>query len=102
MVNNGKLSRKSKTVTCKLCKNKGHNKRSCKGATTGGSKTTKSANVGAKRKNTTDGASDANVGARRKTQLMVQVLQMLVLGRRRQVLLKMLKQLKHLKLLHLT
>ncbi|GJU84177.1 mutator type transposase, partial [Tanacetum coccineum] len=31
MVNNGKLSRKSKTVTCFLCKSKGHNKRSCKG-----------------------------------------------------------------------
>jgi hypothetical protein len=66
MVNNGKLSRKSKTVTCKLCKNKGHNKRSCKGATTGGSKTTKSANVGAKRKKTTDGSSASNVDARKK------------------------------------
>nr|GFB24528.1 hypothetical protein [Tanacetum cinerariifolium] len=31
MVNNGKLSRKSKTVTCMLCKLKGHNKRSCTG-----------------------------------------------------------------------
>ena len=32
MVDTGKLSRRSKTVTCVLCKTKGHNKRSCKGA----------------------------------------------------------------------
>ncbi|GJS04615.1 mutator type transposase [Tanacetum coccineum] len=31
MVNNGKLSRKLKTVTCVLCNSKGHNKRSCIG-----------------------------------------------------------------------
>ncbi|GJR34597.1 mutator type transposase [Tanacetum coccineum] len=33
MVNNGKLSRRAKTMTCVLCKSKGHNKRSCKGPT---------------------------------------------------------------------
>nr|GEW62121.1 transposase, mutator type [Tanacetum cinerariifolium] len=31
MVKNGKLSRASKTMTCVLCKSKGHNKRSCTG-----------------------------------------------------------------------
>ena len=31
IVKNGKLSRKLKTVTCVLCKEKGHNKRTCKG-----------------------------------------------------------------------
>ena len=30
IVKNGKLSRKLKTVTCVLCKEKGHNKRTCK------------------------------------------------------------------------
>ncbi|GJU10378.1 mutator type transposase [Tanacetum coccineum] len=34
MLINGKLIRISKTVTCVLCKTKGHNKRSCKGSTT--------------------------------------------------------------------
>nr|GEV41541.1 transposase, mutator type [Tanacetum cinerariifolium] len=33
MVNNGKLSSRSTTATCVLCKTKGHNKRSCKGST---------------------------------------------------------------------
>ena len=31
MVDTGKLSRRSKTVTCVLCKTKGHNKGSCTG-----------------------------------------------------------------------
>ncbi|GKB34455.1 hypothetical protein Tco_0879397 [Tanacetum coccineum] len=47
MVNNGKLSRRSKTVTCVLCKTNGHNKSSCKGpATNLGNKRTRSENVG--------------------------------------------------------
>lgn len=32
MVSGGKLSRKGKSVTCGKCGNKGHNKKTCKGA----------------------------------------------------------------------
>ncbi|GJT03529.1 hypothetical protein Tco_0824698 [Tanacetum coccineum] len=69
MVNNGKLSRRSKTVTCVLCKTNGHNKSSCKGpATNLGNKRTRSENVGElgrqlrKEKKNDDGEKTGNKG----------------------------------------
>ncbi|GKG35091.1 mutator type transposase, partial [Tanacetum coccineum] len=40
MVKDGKLTRKGGTVTCCKCGQKGHNKRSCKGPTFAGSRST--------------------------------------------------------------
>nr|GEZ27488.1 hypothetical protein [Tanacetum cinerariifolium] len=49
MVKNGKLSRASKTVTCVLCKSKGHNKRSCTGPRKDASNKGSPSNAGKKR-----------------------------------------------------
>ena len=81
LVNDGKLSRKGKTVTCVLCKGKGHNKRTCtgvrnvaSGSTNVGNKKRKSTNgpsgstnVGNKKSRSTNGPSGSNVAAN-KTQ----------------------------------
>ena len=53
MVRNNKLSRKSQTVTCTLCKSKGHNRRSCKGPSV------------PKGKKNASGASGSNVAAKK-------------------------------------
>ncbi|GJS45337.1 mutator type transposase [Tanacetum coccineum] len=67
MVKHGKLSRRSKTVTCVLCHIKGHNKRSCKGPTPGeATKTkTKTAHGGSNKKNPANGLSGRNVAAKK-------------------------------------
>ncbi|GJW97697.1 mutator type transposase [Tanacetum coccineum] len=61
MVKNGKLSRASKTVTCVLCKSKGHNKRSCTGPRKDAGNKGSTSNAGKKRprSDTTTGTSQA-------------------------------------------
>nr|GEY08944.1 hypothetical protein [Tanacetum cinerariifolium] len=57
MVNNGKLSRRSKTVSCVLCKTKVQNKRSCKGPIR---------NVGNKRKRSDNAGGTEKTGEKGK------------------------------------
>lgn len=67
MVRNNKLSRKSQTVTCTLCKSKGHNRRSCKGPSVPKGKKNASgasgSNVAAKKASKNATASGSNVAA---------------------------------------
>nr|GEY57700.1 retrovirus-related Pol polyprotein from transposon TNT 1-94 [Tanacetum cinerariifolium] len=57
---------RSKIVTCVLCKNKGHNKRSCKGIATSASKKKNNTDGGTKKKRTAHGATGSNVAAKKK------------------------------------
>ncbi|GJS45339.1 mutator type transposase [Tanacetum coccineum] len=65
MVKHGKMSRRSKTVTCVLYYNKGHNKRSCKGPTSGQATKTKTIHGGSNKKRPTYGSSGRNVAAKK-------------------------------------
>ncbi|GJS34893.1 RNA-directed DNA polymerase, eukaryota [Tanacetum coccineum] len=65
MVKHGKLSRRSKTVTCVLYHIKGHNKRSCKGPTSGQATKTKTVQGGSNKKRPADGSSERNVVAKK-------------------------------------
>ncbi|GKB71194.1 hypothetical protein Tco_0932606 [Tanacetum coccineum] len=65
MVKYGKLSRRLKTVTCVLCHSKGHNKRSCKGPTSGQATKTKTVQGGSNKKRPADGSSERNVAAKK-------------------------------------
>ena len=70
MVKDGKLSRKGKSVTCVLCKCKGHNKRSCKAPSQTGASAGQ--NGGSKRKistnATTGGSETAFTSKKRKNE----------------------------------
>ena len=75
MVKNGKLSKKGKTVTCCLCKQQGHNKRTCKNV--GAAKNVGSSGVSARGAAKNAGSSGAsargaakNVGQSSQAQTM--------------------------------
>ncbi|GKE03476.1 mutator type transposase [Tanacetum coccineum] len=57
VVKNGKLSRRSKTITCLLCKTKGHNRRSCTGPRSGECTKTKVVQGGSNKTKTAHGES---------------------------------------------
>ena len=69
LVKDGKLSRKGKTVTCVLCKGKGHNKRSCKAPTTHNAGSQSAGQTGgSKRQRTTNEAGGSqSVGKSKKS-----------------------------------
>ncbi|PWA35861.1 zinc finger, SWIM-type [Artemisia annua] len=63
LVHDGKLSRKGKTVTCVLCKGKGHNKRTCTGVRNVASGST---NVGNNKRKSTNGPSGSTTVGNKK------------------------------------
>ncbi|GJU27871.1 hypothetical protein Tco_1166492 [Tanacetum coccineum] len=73
MVNNGKLSRKSKTVTCLLCKSKGHNKRSCKGGSSNAGNKSGQSTAGNKRPRSETGNGNAQPAKKANTNAAVGV-----------------------------
>ena len=77
IVKNGKLSRKLKTVTCVLCKEKGHNKRTCKGPRnlvhTGGKKKNMNPATSSKAAPTKKAATQATSSSQAASKKVVQV-----------------------------